>query len=234
MDDTDLLWCSKVNAGIHQSFEKGTSVFLEYKKKKVNSKWAKAYQIIYAYLNGCFDVFYRLKSNSNTNSIESINEDTIVQDVLSHILKTFLPKSVYGGGLQLGFANGVILPSRKRKQRLDMEVKGRLFCSYKQRDKSKVVFLFECKFPKSVSRSNDLIKIGRAMKDCLYDAIKAGAPDDLVLTDVVTEGSRCCVFIMNLKFTAIYSMAEIIQFYIPHDHYNFGCHECDIYFDGND
>lgn len=90
--------------------------------------------------------------------------------------------------------------SRRRRQGFDPESEGKkadytvFSCDGNH---SQVLLLLECKPPRS-SAANDLLKLGNAMKDCMNEAIRAGADDlDIEVCGIVCAGAARYSFVWN-------------------------------------
>ncbi|CAG8688624.1 4033_t:CDS:2, partial [Funneliformis mosseae] len=67
----------------------------------------------------------------------------------------------------------------------------------------------------------DLIKIGNEMKNMLDKCIKNGVKTkDLSICSILVEGFQCSVFVMDLKFDAIYRMILLGKFFLPQNVHN--------------
>jgi len=70
---------------------------------------------------------------------------------------------------------------------------------------------------------DDTVKIGNEMKDALDKMIDDGIESkDVTICGLLVQGFRCSMFIMDLRYDAIYRMVLLGCFYLPRDHYDFG------------
>lgn len=60
------------------------------------------------------------------------------------------------------------------------------------------------------------------MKDELDKMNKEGIIKDKVVYDLLVEGLKCRLFVMDLKYLKLYRLFMISQFYLPRDFYDFG------------
>ncbi|CAG8775596.1 19886_t:CDS:2, partial [Gigaspora rosea] len=112
-------------------------------------------------------------------------------------------------------SSDVLDPSTYRKRKFDPVLQGRKanFSVYTQLKNNKYYLLAsEIKSPRHMSSKKidflncDLVKLGNEMKDMLDKCIE--------------DGFQCSVFIMDLKFDAIYRMIPLRKFFLPQNIHN--------------
>ncbi|KAI8140773.1 hypothetical protein BJV82DRAFT_580810 [Fennellomyces sp. T-0311] len=122
------------------------------------------------------------------------------------------------------FANGNIPATTERQRRTNDEAQGRKgeFSVYTcDRDRSELMLLMECKSPRS-SHSDDLVKLGNCMKDCVDRiARNEGDMEGITICGLISEGFTCRALAMDLKYHGIYRLTEIGTFYLPQSSSNF-------------
>ncbi|RIB04499.1 hypothetical protein C2G38_2283909, partial [Gigaspora rosea] len=127
-------------------------------------------------------------------------------------------------------SSDVLDPSTYRKRKFDPVLQGRKanFSVYTQLKNNKYYLLAsEIKSPRHMSSKKidflncDLVKLGNEMKDmldkCIEDGVKNG---NLTICGILVEGFQCSVFIMDLKFDAIYRMIPLRKFFLPQNIHN--------------
>ncbi|KAL1927229.1 hypothetical protein VTP01DRAFT_5192 [Rhizomucor pusillus] len=195
MAESDVLWCYKLNQATRCSQEEGKLVLIEWEKDTNETPSSRLYRDIYREL---------LKAYSDKYNTLKVNEDTFLKDTLVTILRSYFENSrlIYTEG-----ANGVLMGSRRRRQGFDPESEVR--CCY-------------CWNANLHEAAQHLLKLGNAMKDCMNEAIRAGADDlDIEVCGIVCAGHRCDVYVMDLRYQGMYRLKRLSTFFLPVDHTNF-------------
>ncbi|KAG1169069.1 hypothetical protein G6F70_008704 [Rhizopus microsporus] len=144
----------------------------------VNTKVSNDLAVVYR------DVYHDiLRAYSSNYSTDCVNEDTYVHDALQPLLKAYFPNDdvICREG-----ANGTIKASSSRKQKFNSDSHGRKGdCSVKTNDGclSQLVLLVEAKSPLNTT-SNDLVKLGKCLKNVVDKLDEDGVRDVFSLYDV--------------------------------------------------
>ncbi|KAG1533997.1 hypothetical protein G6F45_012156 [Rhizopus arrhizus] len=199
-------WCHNVNEIARTNVKEAKRIVQD---AKISDDLAVAYRDVY------HDI---LRAYSSNYSVDGVNEDTYVHDALQPLLKAYFPNDdvICREG-----ANGTIKASSSRKQKFDPNSHGRKGdCSVKTNDGclSQLVLLVEVKPPRNAT-SNDLVKLGKCLKDVVDKLDEDGVRDGLVC-GLLAEGYRCRAFAMDLKFHGLYRMIHLGTFYVPQDSNN--------------
>ncbi|PHZ07185.1 uncharacterized protein RHIMIDRAFT_131423 [Rhizopus microsporus ATCC 52813] len=141
-----------------------------------------------------------------------------MHDALQPLLKAYFPNDdiICREG-----ANGTIKASSSRKQKFDPDSHGRKGdCSVKTNDGclNQLILLVEVKPPRNTT-SNDLVKLGKCLKD-VVDKLDEDGVRDVLVCGLLAEGYHCRAFAMDLKFHGLYRMIHLGIFYVPQDSNN--------------
>lgn len=69
--------------------------------------------------------------------------------------------------------------------------------------------------------SSDTVKLGNELKDIIDKVIDDGVGEDIVVCGLLVEGFRCDLFVMDLKYNAVYRMIRLGRCYLPRDRHDF-------------
>ncbi|CAG8611478.1 360_t:CDS:10, partial [Paraglomus occultum] len=170
------------------------------------------------------DVFHNILGHYTTSfSVENFNEDTFVHEVLQPIISPFFQNTDV---VTCEWANGTFGASSERKRKFDPFLQGRKadFSVYVSNGYHRQPLLVsEVKPPRNSrsSRRDDLLKLGNEMKDAIDKIIHNGVEEDVAICGLLVEGCRCTLFVMDLRYHAVYRMFQLGIFYLPRDRHNF-------------
>ncbi|KAI9489603.1 hypothetical protein BDB00DRAFT_876152 [Zychaea mexicana] len=132
------------------------------------------------------------KSYSDVYDPSKFNEDTFVKDTLTPILKNYFLNDQL---ISTEGTNGEIIGSKERKKVFGSES--------------------ECKPPRA-GNSDDLFKAANCLKDYIEKSVRDGVDcNDFELYAIVSEGYRCRVLCLDLKYHGMYRLVDVGTFYIP-------------------
>ncbi|CAG8674653.1 2211_t:CDS:2, partial [Acaulospora morrowiae] len=161
----------------------------------------------------------------NTNRADA-REDSFVHEVFAPIILPFFVNS----DLMCEWSSDVLDSSTHRKRKFDPILQGRKadFSAYAQTKGNRYyLFVSEIKSARYISSKKinfvdcDLVKIGNEMKDMLDKCIEDGVKTkDLAVCSILVEGFQCSMFVMDLKFDAIYRMILLGKFFLPQNIHN--------------
>ncbi|CAG8592853.1 4605_t:CDS:10 [Paraglomus occultum] len=171
------------------------------------------------------DLVLEVFESINTNRADA-REDSFVHEVFAPIILPFFVND----DLICEWSSDVLNPSTHRKRKFDPILQGRKadFSAYTQIKGNRYYLLVsEIKSARYISSKKvnfvdcDLVKIGNEMKDMLDKCIEDGAKTrDLTICSMLVEGFQCSVFVMDLKFDAIYRMILLGKFFLPQNIHN--------------
>ncbi|CAG8731878.1 861_t:CDS:2, partial [Acaulospora morrowiae] len=163
-------------------------------------------------------------------SMQGLKEDSFVHEVFEPVIRPFIRNINF----KCEWSTDVLEASVHRKRKFDPILQGRKadFSVYLPIRGNKFYLLAsEIKSADFIlSNGNkialedwDIVKLGNEMKDiidkCIYDGIKS---NDLIICGLLVEGFQCRLFVMDLKYEAIYRMILLGKFYLPRDSSDFG------------
>jgi len=157
------------------------------------------------------------------SSVTNANEDTFVHKTLAPVLSVFFTDNEL---VECVWANSTLNASFVRKRKFDPSLRGRkpdfgVFVSGQPKAHLLVVEVKPVKYHTADGGwRNDLVKLGNEMKD-IIDLIVNDGVEPIEVCGLLVEGFRCDLFVMDLKFDAIYRMIRLGRFYLPQDRHNF-------------
>ncbi|KAI9497240.1 hypothetical protein BDB00DRAFT_805634, partial [Zychaea mexicana] len=86
------------------------------------------------------------------------------------------------------------------------------------------LLIVEIKPPHKVRTGSrpDLVKLANEMKDSLDKMVQDGVDNPkITILGLLVEGFRCTLFVMDLKYQAVYRLIPLAVFYIPRDLHDF-------------
>ncbi|CAG8627314.1 133_t:CDS:10 [Ambispora gerdemannii] len=146
---------------------------------------------------------------------QGLKEDSFVHEVFEPVIRPFFRNINF----KCEWSTDVLEASVHRKRKFDRD--------------EKLIFQYICLLESAdfiLSNKNkisledcDFVKLGNEMKDiidkCIDDGVKS---NDLIICGLLVEGFQCRLFVMDLKYEAIYRMILLGKIYLPRDSSDLG------------
>jgi len=175
--------------------------------------------------NILLEVFQSIVNQPSSEASKTgADEDSFVHKVLAPVLSPFFSDSDV---VECTWANTTLSASSHRKKKFDPSLKGRKpdFAVFTSGLCKMHLLVTEVKPPRHCATAkdlwSDLVKLGNELKDVIDTIADKDVGTAVVVCGLLVEGFRCDLFVMDLKYEAIYRMIHLGRFYLPRDRCDF-------------